>query len=504
MGSHQLRLQRICLTALVPVFFGLTGCAMYSETRHKQGEAAKEAWKSVDIAGQLSVARKDEAALLAEQLKTEEALQKAKRDALIRSMVFEGTVASQLKDPIEKQLMALAGSPPVAVAWANALKKEARARSSLHDSEIEFTRAGLAMPACATLQKQSFDDWVASHAGAALLRAAWMNAAEVCAGTDLTAGSRFEFKAGALAMTQKAVAEARTAIEQAKAASLAERTRVAQLAKEYGVELEKLSTDPKRSQDKLKSIAKDLGEALANIDKLPDAISRQFVSEQKVKALDTTLASLAGNVDDQGESDTTSAALTSLAQWFDQSRVALADARKPRLAAALLLRNLEQAKADAAAKDVQLQTTELKLLEAKMNWQLEQLRSLSYGHQALQAVSPEMAATQVRAALTPVDSAKATAGKTFEDKTKVWKSAASYLDATGRLAAEVNKTDIQRNALDHERAIAYAEANIAQWNVLISSTISQLAEFGDSGVRKEDITGLVNSIALLLIAKGVQ
>jgi hypothetical protein len=300
------------------------------------------------------------------------------------------------------------------------------------------------------------------------------------------------------------VAEARTAIEQAKAASLAERTRVAQLAKEYGVELEKLSTDPKRSQDKLKSIAKDLGEALANIDKLPDAISRQFVSEQKVKALDTTLASLAGNVDDQGESDTTSAALTSLAQWFDQSRVALADARKPRLAAALLLRNLEQAKADAAAKDVQLQTTELKLLEAKMNWQLEQLRSLSYGHQALQAVSPEMAATQVRAALTPVDSAKATAGKTFEDKTKVWKSAASYLDATGRLAAEVNKTDIQRNALDHERAIAYAEANIAQWNVLISSTISQLAEFGDSGVRKEDITGLVNSIALLLIAKGVQ
>ena len=103
MGSHQLRLQRICLTALVPVFFGLTGCAMYSETRHKQGEAAKEAWKSVDIAGQLSVARKDEAALLAEQLKTEEALQKAKRDALIRSMVFEGTVASQLKDPIEKQ-----------------------------------------------------------------------------------------------------------------------------------------------------------------------------------------------------------------------------------------------------------------------------------------------------------------------------------------------------------------------------------------------------------------
>jgi hypothetical protein len=40
--------------------------------------------------------------------------------------------------------------------------------------------------------------------------------------------------------------------------------------------------------------------------------------------------------------------------------------------------------------------------------------------------------------------------------------------------------------------------------VLISSTINQLAEYGDAGVRKEDITSLVNSIALLFIAKGVQ
>lgn len=163
-----------------------------------------------------------------------------------------------------------------------------------------------------------------------------------------------------------------------------------------------------------------------------------------------------------------------------------------------------QAKADAAAKDAQLQAMELQLLETKMTWQLEQLRSLSYGHQALQAVSADMAAMQLRAALAPVETAKATSGKAFDDKTKVWKSAASYLDANGRLAAEVNKTDIQRNALDHERAIAYAEGNIAQWNVLISSTINQLAEYGDAGVRKEDITGLVNSIALLFIAKGVQ
>jgi len=500
-----LQFRTICLAALLPAFFSLTGCAVYSETRHKQGEAAKEAWKSVDIAGQLGAARKGEAALLAEQLKTEEALQKAKRDALIRAMVFEGTVAKQLKEPAEKQLLALAGSPQVAVAWAAALKKEARAKSNLHDAEIEFTRTGLEMPACSVMSQQSFDVWAQSHAGApAYLRAPWMAAVDECTGDALTAGSSFVFKEGALAITQQAVADARAAIGAAKSASLAARNQVAKLSKEYSGELEKLSADPSRTQDKLKSIAKELGEALAKIEKLPDPLSRQFVSEQRVKALDATLASLAGNVDSKGESSTTSAALASLAEWFDQSRVALADAKKPRLAAALLLRNLEQAKADAAAKDAQLQAMELQLLESKMNWQLEQLRSLSYAHQALQSVSPDVAAMQMRAALAPVETEKATSGKAFEDKTKVWKSAASYLDANGRLAAEVNKTEIQRDALDHERAIAYAEGNIAQWNVLISSTINQLAEYGDAGIRKEDITGLVNSIALLFIAKGVQ
>ncbi|KQV47545.1 hypothetical protein ASE26_23705 [Duganella sp. Root198D2] len=490
---------------MLPAFFNLTGCAVYSETRHKQGEAAKEAWKSVDIAGQLSAARKCEAALLAEQLKTEEALQKAKRDALIRAMVFEGSVASQLKEPIEKQLLALAGSPQVAVAWAAALRKEERAKGNLHDAEIEFTRAGVEMPACSSLVTQSFDNWLQSHAGVpAYLRAAWMSAVDECSGSGLTAGSSFEFKGGALAITQKAVADARSAMIDAKVASLAARNQVAKLSKEYSGELEKLSAEPSRAQDKLKSIAKELGDALAKIEKLPDPVSRQFVSEHRVKALDATLASLAGNVDSKGESHATSAALASLAEWFDQAHVALADAKKPRLAAALLLRNLEQAKANAAAKDAQLQAMELQLLESKMNWQLEQLRSLSYGHQALQTVSAEMAATQLRAALAPVETTKATSGKAFEDKTKVWKSAASYLDANGRLAAKVNKTDIQRNALDHERAIAYAEGNIAQWNVLISSTINQLAEYGDAGVRKEDITSLVNSIALLFIAKGVQ
>lgn len=500
-----MQFRTIYFAALLPAFFSLTGCAVYSETRHKQGEAAKEAWKSVDIAGQLGAARKGETALLAEQLKTEEALQKAKRDALIRSMVFEGTVASQLKEPIEKQLMALAGSPQVAVAWASALKKEARAKSNLHDAEIEFTRAGVEMPACSALSQQSFDDWVQSHAGApGYLRAAWMSAFEECSGTGLTAGANFEFKAGALAITQKAVADAWAAIAGAKAASAAARSQVSKLSKEYSGELDKLSADPSRARDKLQSIAKELGDALAKIEKLPDPVSRQFVSEQRVKALDATLASLAGDVDSNGESSTTSVALASIAEWFDQSRVSLADAKKPRLAAALLLRNLEQAKADAAAKDAQLQAMELQLLESKMNWQLEQLRSLGYGHQALQSVSPDMAAMQARAALAPVESAKAASGKAFEDKTKVWKSAASYLDANGRLAAEVNKADIQRNALDHERAIAYAEGNIAQWNVLISSTINQLAEYGDAGVRKEDITSLVNAIALLFIAKGVQ
>ena len=58
-------------------------------------------------------------------------------------------------------------------------------------------------------------------------------------------------------------------------------------------------------------------------------------------------------------------------------------------------------------------------------------------------------------------------------------------------------------AAKYETALGYAEANAAQWNALISGGVDQLADYGASGVRAEQITALLNSLTLLWIGVGV-
>jgi hypothetical protein len=80
---------------------------------------------------------------------------------------------------------------------------------------------------------------------------------------------------------------------------------------------------------------------------------------------------------------------------------------------------------------------------------------------------------------------------------------ALYLDADSRLHAEIRKTNTRVRAMEHERALAAAESNVAQWNALITSGVGQLADFGASGIRPERITALINSLTLLWIGAGV-
>jgi hypothetical protein len=488
----------------------LKGCALYSETRHKQGEAAKAAWKDVDIAGQISLARKNEASVLAEELRTEEKLQLAKRDALIRAMVLGGTVNEKLHDPVLQQLSALAGDPEVAKAWFAAVRAERKVKENLATYELEFIRYGFDMPDCSHIKtnetRQSFDRWRANHPDdEVILRATWGRVETECAKPELNGTERFQFRTGALATTQSELVRAKQELETKKAASETERSQVDALANEYADALKKLTVDPSdTNQAKIEATAKKLKDALEKLEKFHDATSVQFLSEQKVKLLDQTLATMAGNAQGDSTANHSAAAIVSLAKWLDKTNASLSEAQKAKLATLILLRNIEQAKADVATRDVETQNMEVRLLQNKMNWQLERLRNLNDAYLVLHSLSDATRAMSVSTAIQPVDSPKAVFGKSFDEKAKVWKGAASYLNAVGYLEAEVNKTNIQRNALDHERAIAYAEGNISQWNVLISSSISQLADFGDSGIKKDDILSLINTITLLWIGKGVQ
>ena len=67
------------------ILTALSGCSVfYSETRDKQGQAAKAAWEKVDLTTQVSLARKNHAALLADQLKATDEIASAQRSLAAR------------------------------------------------------------------------------------------------------------------------------------------------------------------------------------------------------------------------------------------------------------------------------------------------------------------------------------------------------------------------------------------------------------------------------------
>lgn len=89
-----------------------------------------------------------------------------------------------------------------------------------------------------------------------------------------------------------------------------------------------------------------------------------------------------------------------------------------------------------------------------------------------------------------------------DDQIGLWRATAYYLDAVGRLQADEGKIDFKWRALQRDRALAYAESSVMQWSTLIDSHVAQMAEFGASGIKKDDIVALINSISLLGIAIG--
>ena len=94
--------------------------------------------------------------------------------------------------------------------------------------------------------------------------------------------------------------------------------------------------------------------------------------------------------------------------------------------------------------------------------------------------------------------------KANEQKKKVWKAAALYLDARSRLHGDVVGLTYRLYALQDERALALAETNALQWQALIDVNVDQLAAYGKSGVKAKTVSALLNSLTLLWIGHGVQ
>lgn len=515
-------------TVAVLLAFACSSCStFYSETRDKQGMAAKEAWAGVDVSGQIATARKNHAALLAKQLETESALARARRDQLARAIATGGTVEDKLAKPVRAALASLAGTRAQADAWLQALADQAFASRSLLKFEAEFKRFGVEMPPCDRLalekEQAALKAWLAAHPiPAQVVEQANIGAKAACAKPELAAADRFSLPTGMLQSTRDAQVKASAGLADLRARGLAERNAYRAAKAAYDAAAKALEVDPNATRDQLQAAAKKLQEAAETLAALQDVFSVRFLAQEQQDSIDkllTTIADTPAGAAPAAGSSRAAVALVLLPRLIDATRSSLADAEKPRLVPLLLAKDLAQIRADAAAREIVAQETLVELLQLKLYWLSERTRALrdalinldgtvrSDGTVLLAALDRPLMSTVAYDALSPV-SAKpgaddAAGTKRLDDKIRLWKAASFYLDSEGRLAAEAGKIDYQVNALQHEIAITYAESNIQQWSKLISTSVDQLAAYGAAGIKKEDIVALLNSLTLLWIGKGV-
>jgi hypothetical protein len=480
-------LKHSTLVCLLPLL--LTACALHSETREKQSIAAKDAWKKVDLESQLATARKAEAQILFEQLRTEDDIQRARRDALARGMAYGGTVNTKLLAPIEKELMRLfvpndaKRSLAEAENWLTAREDQADARRAFDKFDLEFRRAGLEPPTCKSVENATPQEPAE----------AWAGIVSACRHPKLNAADSYPLpESGALKEQHRSIVDAASELATAKSASLNQRNIYRAAVKAYDEELAKLERDPTAGRDRLNEARDKVGKAMKALEAIEkagaDAFASKVMAEARLDMLNKQLSS---------------PALAAGVELVDETRVALANAKQPRLAPLVVAKNLETVKADAAKRDADIQLRKEQLLRDQLKWMTAKVRALVDAHAfAEKADANADLATMLR----PQDPAQLKdkdRKSILQTKANVWKAAAMYLDSEGRMTAEINKIDYQLRALEHEKALSYAESSIGQWNTLIVSVIEQQVEYGAAGIRQADITALINSLALLWIGVGV-
>jgi len=489
------------------------GCAIYSETRDKQGQAVEESWAKVDLKAQIEVPRKNLQALLDEQLVVEDELWNARRAQVARSMAYSWTVPVMTKR-VADELLRVEGTAQDAAALNGALSALQQAREGLASQASIARQIGQELPICEVLldpQKGAeFDAQVAKLANQnvrAAMTVAVQGAKPYChvLATGLSGVSisgELKVAEGALSIEKAALAE-----EEARTATFRAQYKTA--LSEYESAAAELIAKPTESRDKVDAALTRLGELAEKLKNANDSFSVKFVSEERLASLDRFLSTYSDVVAGKG-TDGGSRAAIALAVFpdlVDKARVALQDLQKPNLVPLALQKNLEKAKLDGAQRDVATRTTLIALRQAHADGLIAQAKAYKSAHDALTAkgVTQQLGSAKLREALKPVSADQITdkPDGLFESKQKLWKATALFLDAEGRLRAEVGKTRYRMTALERERSLTLAESNINQWKALIDPSVDLMTAYGASGLKSSDIQALLNSLTLLWIGVGV-
>jgi hypothetical protein len=503
---------KVCV-AFVAITVALltSGCGsvrIYSDTRDKQGAAAKEAWAKVDFKALVATERANLKKLLDAEMETQDQLAIAIRDYELKGMVGNATLSDGLLVPVGVRIDEIAGSVDQLSNATKILRTREVASIVMTTAAIPFTTQTLKAPTCAQLRNGATPKAVsdrmtaleADSSGAAKLASLTIGLEELrkqCAivstqaedqaygllgGEAAVAWARYKRDRDEVAAQKKRAQELQQVYEQAQAA--------------YDAALKNATADPNLAKDVKEAAGKLL--AIVNALETENPFTAKFITKERLDSLDAFLRAIAETPPGGGPPKDASRALIAfitVPDLYDSSVKALAEAKRP-LAVPLLLRrtyeqlNHETANRQAAASEAIVQASK-EIVDALYQ----------------QAVELDLARMELaRAGITAQGTKKLQAAfdsAAGDDRTALYSGAARYLDALNRLDAKRYKLEYRRVALIHERSLAYAEVNLKQWDELIGVTVDQMATFGASGIKSEAITNLLNTIGIFYIGVGV-
>jgi hypothetical protein len=490
---------------IVALSWAMNGCAMYSETRDKQARDAAESWSKVDLKAQVEVPRKNLQALLTEQLSLEEEIWNTRAQGLARGMAYSWTV-KRFGNELTTQIARVYGSASDANEYAERAAEQKRLIDLIAANSLVITAASFAPPSCGNLLEPDQKAKVNARVGAidankrALISPIISTLEKDC---GLLKKFKEEPSTGELTAATTQLKTEKDALDAEVSKTAAVRDEYTKALNSYEEEAEVLTKTPSNpSLDKLDAALSKLKAVAEKFAGKDDVFTKKFVAEEQLKSLDRFLSTYSDVLAGKGTSKDPSQVAIALAVFPDLIRkadVALQSSKKPMLTHLVIQKNLEQAKLDAAERDIVVRRKLIELWKAQVEALQEQLGAYLQAHSGLS--TPAIAALEeksLREALSPSNNEDE-----FENKQKLWKSAALYLDAENRLRAEVAKNRYRILALQYEKTLTYAEANINQWRALIEPTVELMGAYGESGLRSSEITAFLNSLTLLWIGAGV-
>ncbi|SFM48726.1 hypothetical protein [Rugamonas rubra] len=532
--------------AVIALFTMLTGCAaFYSETRDKQGQAAKGAWEKVDVGTQIKLARKNHAALLADQLKATDELALANRALAARRLAISaGSVQELLLAPVQDSLRDLVLKPAEATAWLAYQDSKANADRELALVVQNFKLNGMTPKSCADLEDN--DVLIADikranpDKGARLTPIQFSYRIKCMALKKL--GAPPAYSDGLLADAYRARDQAKTLIYKADQDTRPERDEFAAALKAYQDATSLQEANAKGLGEKLQAARQKLENSIDQANKagkaLDSALGTTLLAESEQSAIMQFLATFAASEPAVGSGTeapaakgTTSASQASLrgeqlavlSEFAAQAKSKWADADAPNLVPLLLAKNLAKARSDAAVREIALRNLELALCQSRVDVQTERYQRLRKAYELLagqpaeihngtvirKATATVALGESVSAAFTPVGARPAKPGEADAwntlvlNKQRTWEAAAYYLDDLGRLQPAALKPQYQIDALAHDRSLSLAESSLTLWTTTINSVVGQSASAAALGIKPSDIKDFANSAILLWIGKGV-